>query len=480
MAWVSKCTLPIHAATASPTIAPKDEDMLMSLTVGDQPKRQLQGLLDGLIGMARSLRLGGRHRSDGEKVEVPGRNGVARLEATAHRLLSERGHGAGTRLAAAFIEGYQSLLREEREVLLSNITRAFAPDTAKLTEACRAYLDEPGPAALRTLARRTEAPRQELFRRINQAPLATFALVKLRADLLDALPRRPELKDLDDDLAHLFHSWFNRGFLVMRRIDWSCPAELLEKIISYEAVHSIGSWQELRRRLYPVDRRCYAFFHPALLDEPLIFVEVALSSQIEGSIQAILANDRTELSAADAKVAVFYSISNCQRGLKGVSFGHHLIQQVVEDLSHELPGLETFVTLSPVPGFGRWVHERRQAGDSLAAELVARAAADPQAVDDAIVPLAVRYFNEAKDSHGRPIDPVARFHLGNGARLERICPGGDMSPAGRERSFGLMVNYRYDLDTLELNRDGFAKSGTVVWGEPARAMLNATLTANER
>lgn len=454
--------------------------MLMSLTVGDRPKRQLQSLLDGLVGMARSLRLRGWHRNDGESVDVSGGDGVARLEAIAHRLLSECGHGAGTRLAAAFIDGYESLARDEREVLLSNITRAFAPDTAKLTEACRAYLHEPGPAALRILAHQIEAPRQELFRRINQAPLATFALVKLRADVLDALPRRPELKDLDDDLAHLFQSWFNRGFLVMRRIDWSCPAELLEKIISYEAVHSIGSWQELRGRLYPGDRRCYAVFHPALLDEPLIFVEVALSSQVENSVQAILADDRKDLPAADAKVAVFYSISNCQRGLQGVSFGHHLIQQVVEDLSHELPGLEIFVTLSPVPGFGRWLHERQQAGDRMAAHLVARAETNLEAAHDAIVPLAVRYFNEAKDKHGRPIDPVARFHLGNGARLERICPGGDVSPQGRERSFGLMVNYRYDPDTLETNRNSFAKSGTVVWGNPARAMLNAALAADKK
>lgn len=430
--------------------------------------RSMRAFLDSLV---RSARRFGGWRPDGSGGDrvVPGQHAVEQLELSARRLLSERAHAAGTALPASFIQGYSSLPDAQREEMLTVLAEAFGPDEAALRRACEAYLDNPGPEAANRLASLSEAPRQELFRRINQAPLGTAALVRLREDVLDVLPRRPDLKQLDDDLLHLFRSWFNRGFLVMRRIDWSSPADLLEKIIRYEAVHSIESWRDLRERLAPADRRCYAFFHPALLDEPLIFIEVALTPAIVPSIQTILAPDRDVIPPGAARAAMFYSISNCQRGLQGVSFGHHLIQQVVEDLLRELPNLSQFVTLSPVPGFGAWVREQAAAGREEAVEALAEATGGQVPADSRVLPLAVDYFTHAKDRKGRPRDPVARFHLGNGARLERLCPAGDVSAHGLGASLGLMVNYLYDLSTLEANRDSFIADGTVTWGAPAKA-----------
>ena len=235
------------------------------------------------------------------------------------------------------------------------LARDFGPDQERLRTAWTAYDADPSPAHLRTLLRVVEPPRQELFRRLNLAPGGTAALVHMREDLLKHLDGDAELACVDDDLVHLLYSWFNRGFLVLRRIDWSTPADILERIIRYEAVHQIQGWDDLRRRVQPSDRRCFGFFHPSLIDEPLIFVEVALTREIPGSIQKLLAEDREVLAPEQATTAVFYSISNCQEGLRGISFGNFLIKQVVEELSRDLPGLKTFVTLSPAPGFGPWL-----------------------------------------------------------------------------------------------------------------------------
>ena len=258
---------------------------------------------------------------------------------------------------------------------------------------------------------------------------------------------------LDSDFEHLFASWFNRGFLVLRPIDWTTPAHILEKIIRYEAVHEIADWDELRRRIEPPDRRCFAFFHPALLDEPLIFVEVALTAGIAAAIQPILADGREPVAARAATTAVFYSISNCQKGLAGVTFGNFLIKQVVEDLAREIPSLKTFVTLSPVPGFRTWLDRERgaDAPQGLTREDVEALRlldsddwrgdkAKCEAVRRAMIPAAAAYFLRAKNERGRPLDPVARFHLGNGARLERLNFLGDTSKKGLRQSYRLMVN----------------------------------------
>jgi malonyl-CoA decarboxylase len=318
-----------------------------------------------------------------------------------------------------------------------------------------------------------ESPRQEFFRRLNLAPGATAEIVAMRRDLLKA--RDPALAFVDRDLMHLLASWFNRGFLVMRRIDWNTPAAILEKIIAYEAVHAINDWDDLRRRLQPTDRQCFAFFHPAMPDEPLIFVEVALTGDIPGSIDALLSEERQPIAEAEATTAVFYSISNCQRGLAGVSFGNFLIKQVATDLMQSLPNLKSFVTLSPVPGLTRWMREEAEESEdrrNLLSRLTeARSADDLEPHGPALAALTAEYLVRAKREDGLPLDPVARFHFGNGASLEAIHPAADLSPRGIAQSCGVMVNYRYDLKTVEANHELFAHRREVATTRAIRSML---------
>ena len=301
---------------------------------------------------------------------------------------------------------------------------------------------------------------------------------------MDALAHRDDLKAVDNDFVHLFSSWFNRGFLVLRRIDWSTPAIILEKIIRYEAVHQIHDWNDLRRRIDPPDRRCFAFFHPALIDEPLIFVEVALERDIPGAIAPILADKREITEPEKARTAVFYSISNCQRGLAGVSFGSFLIKQVAEELTREIPRLATFVTLSPVPGFAGWLARELKKPDSPAVadfDAATRAklndpqwADNPEVAEELRAPLmqaAAWYFLRARNRRGQPADPVARFHLGNGARLERINWLGDTSDKALASAHGLMVNYLYDLDDIEKNHEAYAEGHTVVAANGVQRLL---------
>ena len=283
-----------------------------------------------------------------------------------------------------------------------------------------------------------------MFRRLNAAPRGTARLVAMRARLLKAVKRDASLDPIDSDLRHLLRSWFNRGFLVPARIDWSTSAAILEKIIAYEAVHAIDDWDALRERLAPADRRCFSFFHPTMPDEPLIFVEVALTKGLSGSIQQILKSPRQILNPRDADTAIFYSISNCQAGLAGITFGAFLIKQVASDLQAALPNLKAFATLSPMPGFAAW----------LAAQGIEPDLADGK--PDAISELAADYLLHARTEAGLPLDPVARFHLGNGAELHRINPQGDTSPKGRAQSHGVMVNYLYELDKVESRHEAFA------------------------
>jgi malonyl-CoA decarboxylase len=282
--------------------------------------------------------------------------------------------------------------------------------------------------------------------------------------------------------VHLLSSWFNRGFLVLRKIDWSSPANILEKIIRYEAVHEIRDWDDLRRRIDPADRRCYAFFHPTLVDEPLIFVEVALTEAIPGAIAPLLAEDRPPVAIDRARTAVFYSISNTQRGLGGISFGSFLIKQVVEELQRELPRLENFVTLSPVPGLMQWLKEAddvpvSEEGRALLAQLDtpdwfknAELAAQMRTL---LEPLAAYYFLKARTPKGRLIDSVARFHLGNGARLERIDWLGDLSPKGMRESAGIMVNYLYRLEDIEKNHEAYVNQDEIAASSAVKRLLKS-------
>lgn len=316
------------------------------------------------------------------------------------------------------------------------------------------------PAALKRLQTVAEPPRQELFRRLNAAPQGTSRLVAFRRRLLEALRADPSLAPIDTDLRHLLRSWFNRGFLVPARIDWQTSAAVLEKIIAYEAVHAIDNWDDLRQRLAPADRRCFAFFHPALPNEPLIFVEVALTKGLPASIHTVLETPRAILPPDEADTAIFYSISNCQAGLAGISFGAFLIKQVAADLHAELPGLRVFSTLSPVPGLTRWIVAQGLSPETLAA--------DP----DALLGAAADYLVTAKDPAGRPLDPVARFHLGNGAELHRLNPRADVSSKGMTQSCGVMVNYLYDLDQVEARHEAHAASGDVAAARSVRARLS--------
>src|ERR1700758_5179045 len=400
-------------------------------------------------------------------------------------LLSGRRDASGTAMASEVLDRYRDLDADQRRAFFTALSQKFGPDRDKVNKAIEAWMAEPGDGNGGALHFASEPRRQELIRRLNRAPGGTAYLVEMRADLLDLMNGDKKggdknLAALDRDVVHLLGSWFNRGFLVLRRIDWSTPANILEQIIRYEAVHEISDWDDLRRRIDPVDRRCYAFFHPALADAPLIFVEVALTETIPTAIAPLLAVDRRLVPIERARTAVFYSISNTQRGLGGISFGNFLIKQVVEELRRELPKLENFVTLSPVPGFVPWL---KQANDLPLAEEernILKQLDDPNWIEsepisaelrEVLEPLAAHYFLRARNSKGRIIDSVARFHLGNGARLERINWLGDLSPKGLRESAGIMVNYLYRLDDIEKNHEAYANDGEVVASSAVKKLL---------
>jgi malonyl-CoA decarboxylase len=395
-------------------------------------------------------------------------------------LLSGRGEASGTAMAREVLDRYHHLDAAGRLSFFGNLARNYGPDRERLAHAIESWRAQPNDADASDLHFASEPRRQELIRRLNRAPGGTSDLVSMRADLLGLMNSDKDLAALDRDVAHLLASWFNRGFLVLRRIDWSTPANILEKIIRYEAVHEIRDWNDLRRRIDPVDRRCYAFFHPALVDEPLIFVEVALTESIPGAIAPLLAEDRQPVPIERARTAVFYSISNTQRGLGGISFGSFLIKQVVEELRRELPKLENFVTLSPVPGFMPWLKKASDVPVTDEGRGLLESLERPDWFEDTelatqlrsvVEPLAAYYFLKARTPKGRLIDSVARFHLGNGARLERIDWLGDLSPKGLRESAGIMVNYLYRIDDIEKNHEAYANQGTVAASSAVKKLL---------
>jgi malonyl-CoA decarboxylase len=426
--------------------------------------------------LIRGLTHGTPHRiADGELAEL------------GETLLSRRGEATGVALAQALLAGYETATPEQRLAFLEALADLFGPEREAIERAIeKVRAEDMSPAAVSDLHDAAEPRRQELIRRLNLAPGGTAALVRMREELLTYLAEHPQLRAVDNDFVHLFASWFNRGFLVLHRIDWTTPANILEKIIRYEAVHAIRNWDDLRNRLAPPDRRCYGFFHPRLVDEPLIFVEVALTKEIPGAIAPLLEDERTPINPKQATTAVFYSISNTQRGLGGISFGNFLIKQVVEDLKRELPGLNTFVTLSPVPGFASWLARERASDNSAALDAadkeVLTAIDQPGWINDPAIAERVKpvmlaaaayYFLEAKDKRGRAADPVARFHLGNGARLEKLDYLGDTSAKGLKQSHGLMVNYCYDLDDIEANHEAFVEKGVIAASSVVRKRLQA-------
>ena len=440
---------------------------------------------------------------------------VERAHRLASSLLTERGEASGAAIASELLNVVTSLTVDERAGFYAFLTQNFQPDPLRLTEAAKAYLAQPDPLTTSALAAAAEPPRQEVLRRMNMAHGGTAFLVSMRKELLASAPRESAFNPLDADMRHLFTSWFNRGFLELRRIDWQTPAAILEKLITYEAVHEIQGWDDLRRRLAP-DRRCFAFFHPSLPGEPLIFVEVALVTGLAGSMRALLereTNEQTQLNRAlAADTAIFYSISNCQDGLRGISFGNFLIKQVVEELRAELPGLRQFATLSPVPGFRRWIEKAfitdvppqlpltgaERDGLHVAAGMATKPdqtlaavqlllshetwfQSEPvaQAVKPALLRLAAFYLTAASGG-GWPLDPVARFHLGNGASLRQINWMGNPSKRGMAESFGIMVNYLYDPAMIEANHEAFSRDGTIVSSPEVKTLLAMATTADAK
>jgi malonyl-CoA decarboxylase len=419
-----------------------------------------------------------------------GRGSRQSVDELCRRLLAGHGEASAIALARDILRRYQGMDHGTRAEFFHTLLRDFGPDPQQIRECADRYLASPNDGhALMRLVQVVEPPRQELFRRLNMAPRGTASLVAMRADLLRLLGDHPVLLAVDADLRHLLASWFNRGFLRLERIDWRTPAQVLEKLIQYESVHEIKGWNDLRRRLAP-DRRCFAFFHPALPDEPLIFVEVALSREVAAEIGPLISQDAPVQDVHDTDTAVFYSINNAQEGLRGISFGNFLIKQVLTELRTELPHLRTFVTLSPMPRFTQTIEEMLSGRSDLG---VNRAQLDQVLQDDmrdVMVPdgdgplaslavlaekmdrpdprlyppmrhVALAYLTLMRCG-GDICDPVAAFHLANGASLECINPFADVSVHGRAQSFGCMVNYRYEPDRLEENHEAYINESRIV------------------
>jgi malonyl-CoA decarboxylase len=419
------------------------------------------------------------------------RSGKARIAAALKdlqqlciRLLSEAGTANSASIAAEAVAAYSKLAPESRLAFFEFLDRALAPDSESVLRAAKAYAEQPDAEHVLELQRVVEPPRQELLRRLNRAPGGTAAIIAMRRDLLKALREEPRLRAVDSDFSHLLGSWFNPGFLDLQQVDWGSPAALLEKIIDHEAVHAITDWTDLRRRLQP-DRRCFAFFHPQLPGEPLIFVEVALLYAIPRSIEQLIRVPAAKESMVPPRVAAFYSISNCEPGLRGVSLGNFLIKRVAQELQAEMPMLKRFCTLSPIPGLRAWLSAvdtaalpdtwpaklrsrlsstvkalRARYGDDLEGLADAAGSRSLTAEDQARLALCAAIYL-ARVSVTPQGDPVARFHLDNGARLERVNVGADLSAKGLRESFGVMVNYLYDLGSIEANHERFMRGEAV-------------------
>jgi len=448
--------------------------MLLAMKTGS-----LRNLISNIASVGRQA-FGGRLRR--------GHNGE--IGDMCKRLLAIRGEASAVWLAEEIIDTYAELNDEKRLDFFGVLLHEFLPNAENLNAAIEFYQANPTPDALMKLVKAANSPRQTLFRAINMAPEGTAAIVAMREDLNCFLDQQPQLLPVDSDMVYLLTLWFNRGFLSIERIDWHTSAAILEKLIAYEAVHEIRGWDDLRRRLAS-DRRFFAFFHPALPDEPLVFVEVALMQGLTGSIESVLQQDQpSENNRGKPDTAIFYSISNCQPGLTGVSFGDFLIKYVMDELFAELPHIKTFATLSPIPGFGHWLNDAAtnkvsdlpltEHGQQQLEQLTdpnwylnEKVAAELEPV---LLGLCAYYLLIVKE-HGEPLDPVARFHLRNGARLERINWLGDCSPKGLKQSAGMLVNYVYETKLVTQNHEAYVNDGEVISSSNVQQLLKAKIIA---
>lgn len=398
-------------------------------------------------------------------------------------LCSSKGEAMGTAIAQEVVNHYHVMTTIERQAFFQLLLNDYSCDPQTIIQHAETYKENCDLASFQALSKAVEGPRRNLFRNINMAPNGTSTLVKMREHLLHELKHNPALEAVDADLLYLLTSWFNRGFLTLETINWRTPAHILEKLIAYEAVHEMQGWDDLRRRLAD-DRRCFAFFHPALHDEPLIFVQVALVNGLAGNVQTLLAAQTSPPSHDDVDTAIFYSISNCQKGLRGISFGNFLIKQVVMELRKELPQLKRFSTLSPIPGFRRWLKKELSNEDSIVLQPEDRTALNVLELDDwhtqeneaeslkpLLMGLCAHYLYVVKRDE-QPQDPVERFHLGNGARIERLNWLGDTSSNGLAQSAGMLINYAYELDLIEEIHEAYANDNTIAISKEFQKILN--------
>lgn len=401
-----------------------------------------------------------------------------------HDLMTSNSEAANLVRAQRIMSLYKSLDIEEKKQFFLDVEKEFGIDDTALEHAIEQWTTHKNSLASRHLHFATEPVSQNLLRTLNYAPNATLELVNMRTDLLKFIKDNPELQALDKDFLHLFQSWFNRGFLELEQVNWSTSAEILEKLIAYEAVHEIQGWDDLRQRVADVDRGLYAYFHPALGNEPLIFVQVALMTDIPSSVSSILHAEREHIDPRDANTAVFYSISNCQDGLRGISFGNFLIKQVVENIRHEFPKLENFVTLSPIPGFKKWATQQLDNPDTILEakelnmiedlSLTEKSHSIITAVEnaDGLQNIVAKYLVVARSPKGEASDPVARFHLGNGAQLHNIHILADTTENGLQNAWGCMVNYKYNIAHIERNHDQYYNHRIIAISDTVSQMVN--------
>lgn len=441
-------------------------DMRRPIEGERQSSLGLAGLLGSVISAGKSILARRRQAA----TEAPSGDLLTKCK----QLLHHRGEASGLALASEIIADYQALDDANRALFFDALARDFDAPSEAIIAAAEKYKIEPTPAHLTSLAKAVEAPRVKLFRRMNMAPDATAVLVKMRGALLSLLPEHTELRQVDTDLKHQFVSWFNRGFLELRVIDWNSPAAVLERIIEYESVHAIQGWEDLRSRLRE-NRMCFAFFHPAMPDDPLVFVEVALTAGIPRAIAPLIGKTDEPAKESDLDTVVFYSISNCHPGLAGVSFGNFLIKQVVEEVGKRYPRAKRYVTLSPVPGFCKWLALQEAALGIDIHELRSLAKVEGSDTTDprweSTIALCAQYLVRER-ANNLALDPVARFHLGNGASLHAIHWAADLSDNGLQQSAGLMVNYLYDLDSIEENHDAYFDQGEVAVSRAVGKLLN--------
>ena len=403
---------------------------------------------------------------------------VQKLLELSYDLISHKGQVSGIALARQIVSRYDELKEQEKLEYFRELVKITEVDIQEIKVRAEELYKNPGPETRESLNKSLKTKCQKLFSRMNMAPNGTRAIVQLREDLLKFIPTFSELKPLDVDLRMLLTTWFNPGFLVLKKIDWDTEASVLEKIIRYETVHNIDNWNDLKQRLVN-NRRCFAYFHPALDDDPIIFVEVAFTKGIANSVQTIL-NDSND---SKLNTAIFYSINNCQRGLKGIPLGNFLIKMVSTEIAGEYHSIKTFSSLSPVTGFAKWLKTELESGSSSLfgndRELLKQALKQGWQKNTKLSgqlkkPLmkACAHYLINEKRNGKPLNPVARFHFGNGAGLYRINWMGNNSAHGMADSFGIMVNYLYNLKTIESNHESYMIDGKLTISKSVKNLLD--------